>query len=156
MSITDLIPIGRRYGRVSTDGHEDEWDRLLDTNQDGEVNYRDAWAIDDNLGSLLQGYRVYRRPGGTPRNREELLGHRTYDLLPMSIHRPVAWSPIRINEYRYHDRGLERTSRPREWTYRVVPYDACDDIEGEGSDIELTIRVTEDSIVAVDDSNSVR
>jgi len=149
VNITDLIPIGRRYGRVSTDGHEDEWDQLLDTNDDGEVNYRDVWAIDHNIGSLLQGYRIYRRPADAPRQKEELLGHRTYQLLPMSIHRPLEWSPVNVNEYRYFDRELERTSRPKEWTYRIVPYNAANDIEGEGSDLEITVRVTTDSILVI-------
>lgn len=147
VTITDLIPLGRRYGRLSTDGHEDDWDFLLDSQRDGEVNYRDVWPIIHNYGSLLQGYRVYRRPAGSPRRDEVLLKHRTYPLLPMSIHRPTVWDPIRINEYRYADRELPRTARPREWTYRIVPYNACDDQEGDGSDIEITISVTTDGIV---------
>lgn len=147
VNITDLIPVGRRYGRVSTDGIEDEWDYLIDSNHDGEVNYHDVWPIDHNLGSLLQGYRVYRRPATSPRHKEVLLGHRTSDLLPMSIHRPLGWSPTRINEYRFTDRELERTSRPSEWIYRIVPYNAADDLEGEGSDVEITVSITKDSIL---------
>jgi len=147
VGITDLIPLGRRYGRVTTDGHEDDWDYLLDGERDGEINYRDTWAIIHNFGALLQGYRVYRRPAGTPRKDETLLGHNTYNLLPMSIHRPLSWSPIRVNEYRYYDRCLPRTSRPREWIYRIVPYNALNDVEGESSSLELTVSVTESSLV---------
>jgi len=146
VEITDLIPLGRRYGRVSTDGDEDEWDYLLDGERDGEVNYRDAWPIIHNFGALLQGYRVYRRPAGTPRDDEVLLPHNTYPLLPMSIHRPVDWDPVRVNEYRYHDREISRTTRPREWIYRIVPYNACDDVAGERSDVEITISVTDTSL----------
>lgn len=146
VGITDLIPLGRRYGRVSTDGDEDEWDFLLDGERDGEVNYRDAWPIIHNFGALLQGYRVYRRPAGTARQDEVLLPHRTYPLLPMSIHRPVDWDPVRVNEYRYHDREITRTARPREWIYRIVPYNACDDVAGERSDVEITISVTQSSM----------
>lgn len=146
VEITDLIPLGRRYGRVSTDGDEDEWDHLLDGERDGEVNYRDVWPIIHNFGALLQGYRVYRRPAGAPRSEEELLPHNTYPLLPMSIHRPTDWDPVRVNEYRYHDREVKRTARPREWTYRIVPYNACDDVAGEYSDVEITISLTATSL----------
>ncbi|MCH7471913.1 hypothetical protein IIA79_03065, partial [bacterium] len=146
VGMTDLIPVGRRYGRVSTDGHEDEWDRLPDGNGDGEVNYRDAWQIGENYGALLSGYRVYRRPAGRPRREEVLLPHRTYPILPLSIHRPKEWNPIARISYRYFDRELPRTPHPKEWTYRIVPYNAADDAEGVGSGIEVTVRVTDTAI----------
>lgn len=147
VGITDLIPIGRRYGRISTDGHEDDWDQMVDGEHDGEINYRDAWPIRHNYGSLLQGYRIYRRPAASPRKNEVLLPHRTAPLLPMSIHRSASWGPVRVNEYRYYDRELQRTVRPKEWTYRIVPYNARDDMEGDASDVEITLSVTEDSII---------
>jgi hypothetical protein len=142
--MTDMIVIGRRYGRVSTDGVEDEWDRLPDGNHDGEVNRKDMWLIEDNFGSLLSGYRIYRRPAGSLRKREVLLPHRTYPLLPLSVHRPTDWNPIRINEYRYVDKDLPRSGAGAvaEWTYRVVPYNAADDVEGQGSDLEITVRLS--------------
>ena len=146
VSMVDLIPVGRRYGRISTDAQEDEWDRLPDGNKDGEINYRDVWEIDQNYGALLQGYRVYRRPADRPRHEEVLLSHRTTPILPMSLHRPRDWDPIRLYEYRFYDRELPRSDTSREWIYRIVPYDALDDREGEGSDTEVTVRVTADSV----------
>lgn len=146
VTITDLIPVGRRYGRISTDAHEDEWDWRVDGNHDGEVNRRDTWLIDENMASLLQGYRVYRRPAGVPRHEEELLPHNTASLLPMSIHRPVGWDPVVVPEYRYYDRGIKRTERPREWTYRIVPYNAADNVEGDKSAYEFTVSVTRENV----------
>ena len=142
VGLTDLIVVGRRYGRVSADGIEDEWDRLPDGNADGEVNRKDMWLIEDNLGALLSGYRVYRRAAGSLRSTEVLLPHRSYPLLPMSIHRPVAWDPVHINEYRYFDDSRPTAGAVAEWTYRIVPYNAADDIEGLYSDIEITVRVS--------------
>lgn len=144
VGMTDMIVIGRRYGRVSADGVEDDWDRLPDGNHDGEVNRRDQWLIEDNFGSLLSGYRIYRRPAGSLRAKEVLLSHRTYPLLPLTIHRPTDWNPIRINEYRYVDKELPRAgaTTPAEWTYRIVPYNAADDVEGISSDLEITVRLS--------------
>ena len=146
VGITDMIPVGRRYGFISTDAVEDEWDWYPDGNHDGEVNYKDVWLIDQNYGNLLSGYRVYRRPAGQPRSEEQLLPHRTYPLLPMSIHRPKEWNPIRRMEYRYMDDGISRGDRPQKWTYRIVPYNARDDREGEKSDLEFTVSVDRNSI----------
>jgi hypothetical protein len=137
VGITDLIPVGRRYGRVSTDGFEDDWDLFPDANHDGEVNRRDTWLIEGNFGVLLSGYRVYRRPAGRPRAEEVLLKHNTFALLPLSIHRPTAWNPILVNQYRYHDRSVPGYG---DYSYRIVPYNAPDDTEGEGSDVEVTVR----------------
>ena len=146
VAAVDLIPVGRRYGRVSTDAHEDDWDWMADGNRDGEVNYRDAWQIGQNYGALLSGYRVYRRENGQPRNREVLLPHNTSPVLPMSIHRPVDWDPVRINEYRFVDNSAELGRTPREWVYRIIPYNAVDDIEGEGSALEVIVRASRTSV----------
>lgn len=146
VGITDMIPVGRRYGYISTDGREDEWDWFPDGNHDGEVNYKDVWLIDQNFGQLLSGYRIYRRPADRPRHEEVLLPHRTYPIMPMSIHRPKEWNPIRRVEYRYLDDGVRRTDRPQRWTYRIVPYNARDDREGEKSALEFTVSVDSNSI----------
>jgi hypothetical protein len=45
-------------------------------------------------------------------------------------------------EYRYHDRDLSVSGRPQEWVYRIVPYNARDDIEGLKSDIEIKVRIS--------------
>jgi len=142
VSLVDIIPVGRRYGRISTDAVEDEWDHFPDANDDGEVNYRDAWALEDNYGALLQGYRVYRRRAHQLEADEVLLPHHTAPLLPMSIHRPKTWNPIRRISYRYRDPTLPRTAGPVDWIYRIVPYNALNDVEGEDSALEITVRVS--------------
>ena len=136
VGITDIIPVGRRYGRVSTDGFEDDWDYFPDGNHDGDVNRRDTWLISENFGALLSGYRVYRRPAGHPRQEEVLLEHNTFPVLPLTIHRPTLWSPITPNQYRYHDRCVPGYG---DYIYRIVPYNAPDDMEGTGSDLELAV-----------------
>ncbi len=146
VGITDMIPVGRRYGYISTDGREDEWDWFPDGNHDGEVNYKDVWLMDQNYGQLLSGYRIYRRQAGRPRHEEVLLPHRSYPIMPMSIHRPKVWNPIRRVEYRYMDDDIVRSARPQKWTYRIVPYNARDDREGEDSALEFTISVDSNSI----------
>ena len=146
VSLVDLIPIGRRYGRISTDGSEDAWDWFADANHDGEVNYKDTWKLDPNYGALLSGYRVYRREKGQPRRKEILLTHNTGPVLPMSIHRPRDWNPAKNNVYRYFDRTLPISTRAKEWVYRIVPYNAVDDIEGENSALEVTIRVSKTAL----------
>jgi len=147
VSMTDILPVGLRYGRLSTDGAEDEWDRLVDGNADGEINRKDVWLLEPNYGALLQGYRVYRRPAGRPRQEEVLLKHRTYPILPMSVHRPKEWDPARPVSYRYYDRELPLAEKPAEWVYRIVPYDAADAKEGVDSDLEVTVRVSKTSVV---------
>lgn len=142
VSMTDLEPIGRRYGKLSTDASEDAWDRLPDGNDDGEVNRRDVWLIDENYGALLSGYRVYRRLAGKPQKDEVLLKHVTEPILPLSVHRPLAWDPAAKISYRYYDREVPRSTVPKDYIYRIVPYDAPDDKEGEGSDIEVMVRVS--------------
>jgi hypothetical protein len=142
VSMADILPVAFRYGRMSTDGHEDVWDRLVDGNADGEINRRDAWLLEANYGALLQGYRVYRRPAGRPRGEEQLLKHRTAPILPFSIHRPVEWAPAQPVAYRYYDKELPLTDAPAEWIYRIVPYDAADNREGEDSDVEVRVRVS--------------
>jgi hypothetical protein len=153
VNIVDMIPVGRRYGYISTDAREDEWDWYPDGNHDGEVNYKDVWMMDQNYGNLLSGYRIYRRPADRPRSEEVLLPHRTYPIMPMSIHRPKQWDPIRRIEYRYKDDDIARTDRPQKWTYRIVAYNARDDREGEKSDVEFTISVDKHSIKI---ENSIR
>jgi len=140
VGLGDLVPVGYRYGRLSTDGFEDEWDRLVDGNADGEINRRDVWLIAENFGALLSGYRVYRRPAGRPKREEVLLKHRTSPLLPLSVHRPVEWDPARPIAYRYYDRDVTASGKLSEWIYRIVPYDAADDREGPYSDIEVKVR----------------
>jgi hypothetical protein len=149
VSITDILPVAVRYGRLSTDGSEDEWDRMADGNADGEVSRRDVWLLEPNYGALLQGYRIYRRPAGQPRSAEVLLKHRTDPLLPLSVHRPVEWLPQRPVAYRYYDKELPLADAPAEWIYRIVPYDAADDREGEKSDIELRVRASNTLVEAV-------
>lgn len=146
VNICDMVPVGRRYGYVSTDGREDDWDWHPDGNRDGEVNYKDIWLMDQNYGNLLSGYRIYRRKAEEPRNREVLLPHRSYPIMPMSIHRPKEWNPIRRTEYRYMDDDVMRNDRPQRWTYRIVPYNARDDREGEKSALEFTVSVDRNSI----------
>jgi hypothetical protein len=138
----DIIPIGRRYGNLVTDGVEDEWDRMAETSGDNVVSYRDMFAIQANFGANLSGYRVYRRPGGSPRSSEELLRHPTYPLLPFSIHRPVAWDPIGRYGYYFFDKSLPRGGTAMLYTYRIVPYDAVGDNEGLLSDVEVTVSVS--------------
>lgn len=150
VSMTDLEPIGRRYGKLSTDAYEDAWDRLPDGNDDGEVNRRDVWLIDENYGALLSGYRVYRRPAGRPRQEEVLLLHRTSPILPLSVHRPLAWDPSAKISYRYYDREIQRSLVPKDYIYRIVPYDAPDDKEGQGSDIEVMVRVSAQGVSVVE------
>jgi hypothetical protein len=147
--MTDIIPIGRRYGNLSTDGVEDDWDRMADGNRDGEVNYRDVWTVQEHYGSRLAGYRVYRRPAGRPQSEEVLLRHRTMPILPLSVHRPVRWNPIARYAYRYYDRDLPRTAVPTQWTYRIVPYDAASDSQGEDSSVEFTVSVTDREVELV-------
>jgi hypothetical protein len=151
VGLGDLTPIARRYGHLSTDGSEDEWDRLPDANHDGEVNYRDAFVIESHFGSLLSGYRVYRRPAGTPAGGkdEALLPDPLGRLLPLSIHRPVEWNPIAKGEYRYTDLSLPYSPDTRHWLYRIVPYDARDNAEGVGSQIEVELAVSPDKVEVV-------
>jgi hypothetical protein len=148
VDIGDLTPISRRYGRISTDAHEDEWDRLPDANRDDEVNYRDQFEIEAHFGALLSGYRVYRRPAGTQPGspQDELLPDPASPLLPLSIHRPVAWDPISKGEYRFTDYTLPYTAEARRWVYRIVPYDARDDAEGVGSQLEAELVVSGDKV----------
>ncbi len=51
--------------------------------------------------------------------------------------------------YRYYDKDLPLTDAPAEWIYRIVPYNAADDREGEKSDIELRVRVSKTMVEAV-------
>lgn len=143
VGLGDLTPLGRRYGRISTDGHDDAWDLHPDANGDGEVNYKDAFVIERNFGVLLSGYRVYRRPAGSkPRGPEDmLLPHRTNPILPLSIHRPTAWDPSAQIEYRFVDKTLPYDAATRRWIYRIVPYNARGDREGQGSELEVEISV---------------
>lgn len=142
--MTDLLPIGRRFGYMTTDAWEDEWDRMVDGNLDGTVNQRDAWIVANHYGALLSGYRLYRRPAGRPQQEEVLLVHRTEPLLPMSVHRPVAWDAVKRNAYRYYDREVPRGAKPQDFIYRIVPYNAANDIEGVGSDLEVKVRISTD------------
>lgn len=146
VSVTDILPVAMRYGRMSTDGHEDPWDRLVDGNADGEINLRDVWLLEANYGALLQGYRVYRRPAGRPRAEELLLKHRTDPILPFSIHRPLEWDPAQPIAYRYYDEELALTEKPVEWIYRIVAYNAADDREGEDSEVEVRLRVSQKKV----------
>lgn len=149
VSMTDILPLGRRYGMFSTDGHEDEWDRMADGNADAEVNYRDIFLIQDHYGALLSGYRVYRRLASARREREVLLPHPTFPVLPMSIHRPKVWDPNRPVAYRFFDREIGRSSTPVDYIYRIVPYDGADDVEGQGSDLEVVVRVSASAVEVV-------
>jgi hypothetical protein len=149
VSMTDLLPLGRRYGMFSTDGREDDWDRLADGNEDAEVNYRDIFLIQDNYGALLSGYRVYRRLASERREREVLLPHPTLPLLPLSIHRPKVWEPNHPVAYRFFDREIGRGSAPVDYVYRIVPYDGSDDVEGKDSDLEVTVRVSASEVAVV-------
>lgn len=149
VSVTDILPVALRYGRFSTDGLEDTWDQLVDGNADGEINRRDVWLLEANYGALLQGYRVYRRPAGSPLSAEMLLKHRTAPLLPMSIHRSLEWDPSRPLAYRYYDKDLALTDKPSEWIYRLVPYDAADDQEGIDSSIEIHVRASRSMVNAI-------
>jgi len=149
VSASDIIPIGRRYGNLVTDGVEDDWDRMADGNHDNVVTYRDQFAIEANLGSHLSGYRVYRRPAGHPRSEEVLLHHPTLPLLPFSIHRPVKWDAIGRYGYYFFDRDLPRGSLPAQFTYRIVPYDAVGDSEGFLSDMEVTLQVSASDVQIV-------
>jgi hypothetical protein len=141
VGLGDLTPLGRRYGRVSTDASEDEWDRLPDANRDGEVNYRDEFAIQRNFGALLSGYRVYRRPAGSKAGsaQDELLKHRTNPVLPLSIHRPLAWDPVAKIEYRFIDTTLPYDGTTQRWIYRIVPFNARAGTEGSGSVLEVEL-----------------
>jgi hypothetical protein len=143
VGLGDLTPIGRRYGRMSTDASEDEWDRLPDANGDGEVNYHDQFAIEDHFGALLSGYRLYRRPEGASAGGLEdiLLPHRNDPLLPLSIHRPLAWDPILPVEYRFIDVTLPDMGETARWVYRIVPYNARTDVEAKRSVLEVEIEV---------------
>ena len=142
--------VGRRYGRVSRDGLEDDWDRLPDGNGDGEVNYRDQWLIDENYGALLTGFRIYRRPAGAKQDEEVLLPHNTRPLLPFTIHRPLEWNPIAVHEYRYTDHTLPLAEQPQSFTYRIVPYNAADDVESESAVAELTVSASRSEIEVVE------
>lgn len=139
---SDIIPIGRRYGNFVTDGIEDEWDRMAETNDDRVISYRDMFAVQANFGANLSGYRVYRRPAGSPRSSEVLLHHPTYPLLPFSIHRPVQWDPVGRYGYYFFDHDIPRGETPAQFTYRIVPYDAVGDNEGVLSDLEVTVSVS--------------
>jgi hypothetical protein len=143
VGLGDLTPLGRRYGKISTDADDDEWDRLPDANGDGEVNYRDSFVIQRNFGALLSGYRVYRRPAGAKSGsaEDELLKHRTNPLLPLSIHRPIAWDPVAKVEYRFIDTTLPYDGTLQRWVYRIVPYNARGDVEGKASALEVEISV---------------
>jgi hypothetical protein len=146
---SDIIPVGRRYGYFSTDGLEDAWDRMADGNADLIVNDRDRFLIEEHFGAQLSGYRVYRRPAGAPQGEEVLLRHRSWPLLPFSIHRPVAWDPIGRYGYYFFDSELPRSGVPAQYTYRIVPYDAVSASEGDNSDVELTISVTDIAVQVV-------
>jgi hypothetical protein len=144
--VTDIIPIGRRYGNLVTDGVEDEWDRMAEGNGDAVVSYRDMWAVQEHFGANLSGYRLYRRPAGRPRAEEVLLKHRTMPLLPFTVHRPVEWNPIARYGYYYFDSELPRGAGPAQFTYRIVPYDALSDDEGDLADVEFTLTVSGDEV----------
>ncbi len=146
VSMTDLLPITRRYGRFTTDAYEDSWDWLVDGNRDGEVNRRDTWLIEENYGALLQGYRVYRRKADLPRGTEVLLPHRTNPMLPMSVHRPVRWNPTQRICYRYYDDCLPEGGPAQEFIYRIVPFNASDIVEGKDSDIEVRVLVSSSAV----------
>jgi hypothetical protein len=115
---------------------------MADGNNDTEVNYKDLLPLNRNYGSFISGYRVYRRPAGKPQHEEVRLPHRTMPILPLSVHRPKKWNPIAPVAYRYYDRDLPRSVTPQRYTYRIVPYDAVGDTEGDDSAIEATISVT--------------
>jgi hypothetical protein len=152
VSMADIVPVSRRYGRRTVDAEEDAWDVMADGNYDTEVNYKDILPLNRNYGAFISGYRVYRRPAGAPRVDEERLPHRTMPVLPLSIHRPKVWDPIRPVAYRYYDRDLPRSSVPRRYTYRVVPYDAVMDQEGdEKASIEFDVSVTDREVELLDD-----
>jgi hypothetical protein len=148
VGLGDLTPLGRRYGKVSTDADDDAWDRLLDANGDGEVNYRDTFDIQRNFGALLSGYRVYRRPAGSKAgsSEERLLPHRTNPQLPLSIHRPLAWDPIAKIEYRFIDTTLPYDATTQHWVYRIVPFNARAGVEGRESTLEVEISVGPEGI----------
>lgn len=148
VGLGDLTPLGRRYGRISRDGFDDEWDFHPDANGDGEVNYRDLFVVERNFGALLSGYRVYRRPAGSKAGsaQDELLPHRTNPILSLSIHRPLAWDPAARVDYRFVDSTLPWDGTVRRWVYRIVPYNARGDREGTGSTLEAEISVGQEGV----------
>jgi hypothetical protein len=101
-------------------------------------------VLREHYGALLSGYRIYRRPQGAKADSTEdlLLPHPSDPLLPLSIHRPLAWDPVRKMEYRFIDSTLPYSEAPARWIYRIVPFNARSGKEGEKSVLEVELSVS--------------
>ncbi len=63
VSIADITPVAVYYGKDTTDGTEDDYERPVDGDGSGTVGIADITPLAINYGNVLTGYNVYRLTG---------------------------------------------------------------------------------------------